>query len=329
MSDGTLRRGDIVEVKDAAEILRTLDATGALDSMPFMPEMLPYLGRRFTVAARTERICDTVNTSFRSRRLLNTLLLEDLRCDGSAHGGCQAECSLYWNEAWLRRVDSLDAAPSTQDPAAVRKLLDRTTPGTVQTTAVGEEIRYRCQATEAAKASEELSNFDPRAYLRELTTSNVPLKRFARVMARAAVWQPKHRLDRLYRPKGTSSKSPKADKLDLQPGEWVRVKPLEQIEATLTDQGANRGLHFDVEMIPFCGQVMQVRGRVTQIIDESNGRMLRFTNDCIKLENAVCSGDYSTGRWFCPRKIIPYWREAWLERVDAAVRRTSIAVTAE
>jgi hypothetical protein len=329
MNEGALRRGDIVEVKDAAEILRTLDAGGALDSMPFMPEMIPYLGRRFTVAARSEKICDTVNTTLRSRHLPNTVLLDDLRCDGSAHGGCQAECRIYWNEAWLRRVDSLNAPPRPQDPAAVQELLDRTTPATVQTTAVGEEIRYRCQATEAAKASEELSNFDPRPYLRELRTANVPLKRFARVMARALVWQPKHRLDRLYRPKGTSSKSPKGEKLDLQPGEWVRVKPLEEIEATLTEEGANRGLHFDVEMIPFCGQVMQVRGRVTQIIDEPNGRMLHFKSDCIKLENAVCSGDYSTGRWLCPREIIPYWREAWLERVDAPSGRPSIAVTAE
>ena len=329
MREGALRRGDIVEVKDAAEILRTLDATGVLDSMPFMPEMVQFLGRRFTVTARTERICDTVNTTLRSRRLPNTVVLDDLRCDGSGHGGCQAECRYYWNEAWLRRVDSLDAPSRAQDPAAVRELRNRITPGTVQTTPVGEEIRYRCQATEAAKASEEMSNFDPRPYLRELTTANVPLKRFARVMARAVVWQPKHKLDRLYRPKGPSDKSPKAEKLDLQPGEWVRVKPLEEIEATLTTEGSNRGLHFDVEMIPYCGQVMQVRGRVTQIIDEPNGRMLHFKSDCIKLENAICSGDYSTGRWFCPREIIPYWREAWLERVAAPTRRASIAITAE
>ena len=108
MKEGALRRGDIVEVKDAAEVLHSLDASGALDSMPFMPEMIPYLGRRFTVAVRSEKICDTVNTTLRSRHLPDTVLLDDLRCDGSAHGRCQAECRIYWKEAWLRRVDSLD-----------------------------------------------------------------------------------------------------------------------------------------------------------------------------------------------------------------------------
>ena len=45
-----LKVGDIVEVRSEAEILATLDADGALDALPFMPEMLQYVrqaaGRR-------------------------------------------------------------------------------------------------------------------------------------------------------------------------------------------------------------------------------------------------------------------------------------------
>ena len=44
--------------------------------------------------------------------------------------------------------------------------------------------------------------------------------------------------------------------------------------------------------------------------------MLRIPKDCIILEGSVCSGECSTGRWFCPREIYPFWREAWLRRVD-------------
>ena len=99
-----LRPGDIVEVKPAADILATLDADGALDAMPFMPEMLQYVGRRFTVSRRVEKICDTIAATG-SRRMRDTVYLEDLRCDGSGHGGCQAGCRIYWKEAWLRRVD--------------------------------------------------------------------------------------------------------------------------------------------------------------------------------------------------------------------------------
>ena len=39
-----LRPGDVVEVRPAAEILATLDADGALDGMPFMPEMARVCG---------------------------------------------------------------------------------------------------------------------------------------------------------------------------------------------------------------------------------------------------------------------------------------------
>ena len=55
-----LRRGDLAEVAPAGDILATLDENGSLDGVPFMPEMLAYLGRRLTVEARMERACDTI-----------------------------------------------------------------------------------------------------------------------------------------------------------------------------------------------------------------------------------------------------------------------------
>src|SRR5262245_66634825 len=110
MRVGALRRGNFVEVRSAGEILATLDDRGALGAMPFMPEMIPYLGRRFTVSARADKICDTIGSTLRSRQMTDTVLLDDLRCDGSAHGGSQADCRLYWNEAWLKKVVDL-AAP--------------------------------------------------------------------------------------------------------------------------------------------------------------------------------------------------------------------------
>jgi hypothetical protein len=319
MPDAGLRRGDLVEVRSAADILQTLDAWGGLDAMPFMPEMVAYCGRRFTVDRRTEKICDTVNSTLQSRRLPNTVLLDDLRCDGAAHGGCQAECRLYWNEAWLRKVEPGEPTRGTEnDPAAVQALLERIEPNT-RDQDDGTDARYRCQATETTAASAPLSTNDPRPYFREVTSTNVSIRTFARVMSRAVVMQPMHHFGVLRWPKGPHSRSPKSQPLDLQAGEWVRVKSREEIEATLTDTGANRGLHFDIEMVPYCGQVLQVRGRVTHIVDEATGKMLQFSSDCIKLENAVCSGERSTGRWFCPREIYPYWRESWLERVDGSV----------
>jgi hypothetical protein len=94
------------------------------------------------------------------------------------------------------------------------------------------------------------------------------------------------------------------------------VRSEDEIRATLTTPGRNRGLWFDREMAVFCGEVFQVRERITRIVDERDGTMLEFGSDCITLENNWCSGDRSTGRWFCPRKIYGFWRECWLERAD-------------
>ncbi len=106
MGDRKLKPGDVVEVRAPAEILGTLDKEASVDAMPFMPEMLQYVGQRFTVSHRVEKICDTVSGGFpRSLRMRDTVLLDDLRCDGSAHGGCQAGCRIYWKEEWLRRVE--------------------------------------------------------------------------------------------------------------------------------------------------------------------------------------------------------------------------------
>src|SRR5262245_37397665 len=107
-----LRRGDSVEVRSAEEILATLDERGALDGMPFMPEMLAFCGKRFTVRSRADSTCDTVSASG-MRKMERTVHLNMLRCDGAAHGGCQAGCLLFWKEAWLRRVPaSAEQQPS-------------------------------------------------------------------------------------------------------------------------------------------------------------------------------------------------------------------------
>ena len=59
----------------------------------------------------------------------DTVLLDNLRCDGSAHDGCQAGCRLYWKEAWLRRVDvAAEPAPAPEpeaDPVAELEELAR------------------------------------------------------------------------------------------------------------------------------------------------------------------------------------------------------------
>jgi hypothetical protein len=315
-----LRAGDIVEVKSAAEILGTLDGDGSLDGMPFMPEMGRHVGRRYTVTRRVEKICDTVSGGLpNSRRVRDTVLLEDLRCDGSGHGGCQAGCRLYWKESWLRRIDP-GSEPESRHGDGLAQLDERARDGTRTVRDVnGAQVEsYRCQATEALRATEPLGNYDLRQYIRELTSRNVGLLRFLRVAVRGVSGLVRRRLRLLgYMPLTNHGVPvPTRGELNLQPGDTVQVRSPEEIARTVDENGLTRGLSFDWEMISYCGGRYRVQDRVERIIDERTGQMIEIPSDCLILDGVVCSGECSRGRWFCPRAIYPYWREAWLRRVE-------------
>jgi len=314
-----------VEVRSPSEILATLDETGALDGLPFMPEMVALCGRRLTVERRAERICDTVNYSG-TRRLADGVFLEQERCDGRGHGRCQAECRILWKEAWLRPAPDGDAAPAGPfPPADTAALLARASAGT-RTRRSGEE-RWRCQATELPGCTEHVKLWNPVGYARELTSGNVGVAHFAKVMSRAVVQEPMRKLgliDEVHL-RGTAKKGEAFEALELQPGERVRVRSRSEIARTLNAEGRNKGLWFDREMLPYCGQEFVVRQRVQRFINDHDGKMVELKNEAITLEGVVCSGNHSLRRWFCSREIYPFWRECWLERVDPAVQQPARA----
>jgi hypothetical protein len=306
-----LRSGDLVEVRSEREILSTLDATGRLDGLPVMPEMLQYCGKQVRVYRRAEKTCDTIGP-YASRRMTNTVHLEGLRCDGGGHGGCQAACLMFWKEAWLKQVD---APASASTPRLTRAQLDglATRP---DPEAAGEPI-YMCQATELPRASTLMDWWYPGQYLRELRTRNVPMWSFVRALVISWYNAVLRRMGGPRYPyvEGTLTKTP-TGRLDLRAGERVRVKSRKEILATLNTQRRNRGLLFDVEMVPYCGREFRVLQRVTHIINERTGKMMQLPGDCLILEGVFCQGFLSRKRLFCPRSIYPFWRELWLERVE-------------
>lgn len=320
MPHESLRHGDIVEVRSAAEILATLDDRGMLDGLPFMPEMIRYCGRRLVVDKRAEKICDTIYP-LGSRRLPDTVLLGDLRCDGSGHDGCQADCRIFWKAAWLRRVHPAEP-PTTGGGDVARQELAARVGRTIKFTANVDgqpSTRYMCQNTELHRASQSLRTWDPRAYLRVYAAGNVSLGHFLKVLARVVVEEPARKLGITPRiwVRGSTG-STREPPLRLQPGDLVQVKSKEEIIATLDAEGKNRGLFFDREMLPYCGGTFRVKKRVTRFIDDrAGGKMVELKSDCVTLEGAVCSGELSAVRWFCPRQIQSFWREVWLRRMDA------------
>jgi hypothetical protein len=322
-----LRVGELVEVLSEAEILATLDENGELESLPFMPEMLQYCGQRLPVGKVAHKLCDTISRSG-MRRMNNAVHLSGVRCDGSAHGGCQTACLIYWKEAWLRRVhpDSPTPPRTSREPGPAHITLPLLQITTRKEPGPDGEERFSCQATELLRAAPERLPFrDLRQYAQDLHSGNVgllPLVRtfliglFNRIQGHSARILPRWLQFRGGLRWGflagkASGKTP-TEQIDLQPGELVRVKSKEAIMLTLDKDLLNRGMGFEAEMARFCGREARVLRRVEQVIDERTGRMLRMKNPCIVLENTYCEGAYSAS---CPRAFVPFWREIWLERV--------------
>jgi hypothetical protein len=325
-----LRANEWVEVRSAQEILSTLDDRQSMDGLPFMPEMLQYCGKRFRVFKTAHKTCDTVK-NYAIRRMVDTVHLDGLRCDGTAHAGCQASCTLFWKEAWLKRADpppaALHSAPTPDHTQAWATLLDGTRVKTG-----GGPARYRCQATDLREFSAEVrrrGRWNPSLYLKDLTSGNVTIGHFIRYGLLAMLNAVTERwLGRRYpHLRGLAQGRTPVANLDIKPGEIVQVLSRDEIMQTLGPNMKNRGLHFDVEMVRFCGEKFRVLKKVDRIVDEKTGNLLEFTNPCLILDGATCSGTLSSCRMFCPRELYPFWHEAWLKRADT--HAPAAAVTGE
>jgi len=346
MSGSKLRVGDWVEVRSKEEILATLDSKGRLEGMPFMPEMFAFCGKRFQVYKRAHKTCDTV-FPVRGRRVNRAIHL-DTRCNGHAHGGCQATCLIFWKEPWLKPIsgNSPENAASHTTPGYGPINASRSAPECTESTLLSQvqvdhpdgELSYVCQATELPSATESLEWWNLRQYVEDYASGNVGLWRivcgavyflyYAISRAGIGLGRPMRWIyDKFYllwrgtpfpRKQGTIPEGEPTPTvtLGLQPGELVRIKPYQEILKTLNTRNHNRGLYFDAEEVPYCGGTYRVFKRVTKIIHERTGKMLEMKTPCVILESVVCQSRYSECRLFCPRSIYSYWREVWLERVE-------------
>lgn len=292
-----LRAGDWVEIRSKEEILATLDKKGRLESMPFMPEMFAYCGKRMRVFKRAHKACDTINP-IRKCSLTNTVLLSNIRCDGAAHGGCQAQCSVFWKEAWLKPLSGSETpiraaergAPATGAGCAEKDVLEATKSEDFSTG----KVRYQCQATDFPSFSTPILSRQLDLYVKDYTSRNVTMKEFFQTACYflfKAVGRPSHDADggayaslydRVQRLRGGLPYPRRRGKLKdgeehlvtslaLQPGELVRVKSYEEILATIDKDNKNRGLLFDAEMVPYCGGVFRVRSSIERFVDEKTG----------------------------------------------------------
>lgn len=328
-----LRAGEWVVVRTKAEIFATLDGNARLEGLPFQPEMLAFCGQRLRVAKSAHKTCDNIRKTG-GRRMRNAVHLE-ARCDGSAHGDCQADCVFFWKEAWLRRADEVSAiSPSTESACTEEVVVARTKAPESESS---EDPIWVCQTTALYDATTLLHWWDIRQYIRDVTSGNhtllgmISLLIFAGyrklvnfgVGYRFLIWgynrfqklrggKPYPIGDGLI-PEGEATPT---EILNLQPGELVEVRSQDEIRATITFNGMNRGMRYDQEMAKYCGNRYRVQMRVDRLISEQTGKMVVMKNPCIQLEDVYCRAQCTTKRIGCPRASNTYWREIWLRRVS-------------
>jgi hypothetical protein len=331
-----LRVGDAVEVKNSEEILATLDSKGELEGLPFMPEMLKYCGQKYKVYKRADKTTHYINIiRYSCRRMFQTVHLEGLRCDGGYHGGCDTLCMLYWKEAWLKRA-VMNSGRVTHDreegvigPEGLQR--PRETECTIDTLLLSTKVprdalnpdneRYSCQATEAVKATSDLKWWDFRQYYRDLHSGNISFKNFAKWSSVAILnWlNVRIRGYRIYpfidNRLVQRTKTPD-ETLNLQVGDYVQIKTLDEILQTLDVNLRNKGLLFTKELIPYCGKTSKVIKIVKKTVNEVDGEMFNFSRNCIILEDVICTGLISDKRLFCQKSCYPFWREIWLKRIE-------------
>jgi len=104
----------------------------------------------------------------------------------------------------------------------------------------------------------------------------------------------------------------KEEALDLQQGEWVEVRSLEEINATLDAYRKSKGLEWMDEMAQFCGKRLRVFKRVKTLKLEPDGQVRKLRSPTVFLEGAYCDGK---GHFGCDRACFLFWRESWLKRV--------------
>jgi len=330
-----LRAGDYVFVRSKEEILSTLDENACYEKLPFQPEMFAFCGQRMRVSKLAHKTCDNINkTEGRGRRMLNAVHLEGGRCNGSGHSGCQADCVFFWKEVWLRAESESADSNTTSTQCTEDDVIARAR-------ARGEEHSedpvYVCQTTKLFEATLPLAWWDIRQYIKDVTSGNhkawhmIKLLVFAGYRKLVGIgygysyliaffnWFQRLHGGKPYpigEGKIPDGQSTPTEILNLQPGDWVEVRSQDEILSTITNNGFNRGMRYDMEMSKYCGERYRVQMRVDRLINEVTGKMMVMKNPCIQLENVYCRAECTDERIGCPRASNTYWREIWLRRVD-------------
>lgn len=97
--------GDVVRIRPAENISRTLDSSNKHDGCLFMNQMWRYCGQKFKVIKVISNIFDEYK--YRMYETKSPLyILNGIICDGEINElkhRCDRSCYFFWHEDWLEK----------------------------------------------------------------------------------------------------------------------------------------------------------------------------------------------------------------------------------
>jgi hypothetical protein len=102
-----LEPGDVVRVRSADFINRSLDENGRYRGCAFALGMYQYCGQELRVIKVVKRFFDEAQSRWLQAR--NMVLLEGAFCDGSSltnTRGCDRMCFYFWRTEWLEKIEN-------------------------------------------------------------------------------------------------------------------------------------------------------------------------------------------------------------------------------
>jgi hypothetical protein len=101
-----LKAGDLVRVRNLAEIEATLDPFKELKGCAFLEYMPLYCDSVQRVLQPVERFLD--ERDYKVKHTRGVVLLEGVLCHGTpVFGKCDRACHLFWREEWLEKIESV------------------------------------------------------------------------------------------------------------------------------------------------------------------------------------------------------------------------------
>jgi hypothetical protein len=104
--------GEVVRIKDKADIVALIDFDGKYKRCQFMDEMYQYCGKTYPVRQQVEYFYDAGLKKL--CKCKDLYILEGMACEGKKGVPlpiCSLNCNFFWHGAWLEKISATSLPP--------------------------------------------------------------------------------------------------------------------------------------------------------------------------------------------------------------------------